>query len=188
MQKETRHMADEFTTLCIKTLRERIEEECPNYTWVTEKRFEVSGGTASIDICGENTKSVLIELEIHRGDPRNNAEKLLRMNRRRDVLVLHIFSPYYEVTPHHKFASFCEHILPEQFGKVGISYKTLRWKLDKLPNVRKACQVLPDSRKDFPPHSEIKEAIEELAKDLKQLILEWETQKTSRSSNELQSS
>jgi hypothetical protein len=179
-------MANEFTTLCIRTLKARMEEECPNYNWDTERRLPVSDGTASIDICGEDTKSVLIELEMHRGHPENNAGKLLGMNRRGDLLVLHIFSPYYEVTPRYEQASFCEHVLPGQFSEVGISYKTCRWNLDKFPNVRKACQVLPDSKKDFPPDNEIGEAIEELAKELKQVILQWEIEKTPRSSNELQ--
>jgi len=177
-------MANDFTTSCIRTLRARLEEECPNYTWNAEQSLQASDGIARIDICGENTKSVFIELEIHRGDPRNNAGKLLGMDRCGESLVLHIFSPYYETTPHYEKARFCEHVLPEKFGKVGICYRTLRWSLDTFPNVRRACQVLPESRKDFPPDDEFRGAIEELAKDLKQLILQWDAQKVSHTSND----
>ena len=169
-------MANEFTTLCIDSLRPKLEESYPNYAWVTERSLNIENARISIDISGENTKStILIEFEMHRRRPDYNAGKLVKMEPEKETLIIHIFSPFYEVGTYHKRAKFCEEIMSEQFNKKkNITYRTFRWNLDGLHTVRKACQVLPDSKKEFPSDKDIDEAIIMLTKDLKEIIAKWE--------------
>ncbi len=172
-------MADEFTTLCVNSLKARMEEY-RKYTWYTEQSLnDINNARMSIDIYGEAPESrIIVEFEMCRRRPDNNAYKLLNLGTGKKQLILHIFSPFYEVNPHYKWANFCEKVLPAEFKKANVTYATYRWNLDKLPIVRKACQVLPNSRKEFPPVKDIEDAITTLAKDLKAIISRWETGET----------
>ena len=172
-------MADEFTTLCIKSLKEKLEEEFPNYDWCTEQTLKNTESRISVDIYGENDRSIIIlEFEMYRRRPDNNASKLFDFKEilmRKKVIIIHVFSPFYEVKPHYRRAKFCETILPEQFRQRNINYATFRWNLSKFPDVHKKCQN-PDV--DFPPEKDIQKAITTLARALKEIIVKWEIEES----------
>ncbi|MGA8848988.1 MAG: hypothetical protein WB564_04090 [Dehalococcoidia bacterium] len=179
-------MASDFTTSCQEILKRELRTTCPDFEWDIEKRFKSSGkgwDSVKIDIYGENAGFVVcIEFEMQRRNPQFNAVKLFQLlEGSRDVhpfagtkiLIIHIFSPFYEVNPFFKQKRGCEVIMPGKFESIDVTYRTFRWNLDGFPEVRKACQVLPDSKNDFPPSAQLDEAISALAKDLGRIIGEW---------------
>jgi hypothetical protein len=173
-------MANPFTTLCQDSLKKKLKSECPYFEWSREKRLT----SIYVDIYGAKVGSVVcIELEMYRRQPDSNATKLWEFFEGsrdiypfvgRRILVVHIFSPFYEVGPFFKWSNFCEVMMPEKFKSRNVTYMTFRWNLDRFPKVRKACQVASNSQKDFPPQGQLDMAISTLVKDLGRIIREWE--------------
>lgn len=181
-------MANDFTTLCQEILKRKLRIGCPNFEWGTGKRFRSSGkgwSWVEIDVYGENVGFIVcIEFEMHRRRPESNAVKLFELLEGSrgvypfagtKILIIHIFSPFYEVGPFFKRSNWCEVIIPDRFNSIDVTYRTFRWNLERFPQVRKACQVLPDSKNDFPPSAQLDEAISTLAKELGRVISKWAT-------------
>jgi hypothetical protein len=179
-------VASDFTILCQEMLKKELQIRCPNFEWETGKRIESRGRNwkwVEIDIHGENAGFVVcIEFEMHRRNPQSNAAKLhellkglrdVQPFKPREILIIHIFSPFYEVGPFFEQSNWCEVIMPHMFESIGVTYRTCRWELDRFPEVRKACQVLPASKNNFPPSAQLDEAISALAKDPGRIIDEW---------------
>lgn len=177
IHQSRRLMANSFTTLCVDILKTTMERACPGYDWYAEQSVSVDGARISVDICAAKGESrVYIEFEMHRRHPDRNVYKLIKMATGKKSLILHIFSPFYEVGTYYSRTRECETTVRDGLRKEGIPYVPLRWDLDSCPSVRKACQVLPESSDHFPPDNEIKGAIAELAKELKAHISDWEAQ------------
>jgi hypothetical protein len=179
-------MAHAFRTLCQEKLQKELQIRCPNLEWETGKRIESSGKNwkrVEIDIYGENAGFVVcVEFEMHRRNSQDNALKLFELLegsqdiylwKGKKVLIIHIFSPFYEVDPHRNQLKGCEAIMPKKFESIGVSYQTFRWNLDRFCKVCKACLTLPDSKNHFPPSTELDEAISALAKELRGIIDKW---------------
>jgi hypothetical protein len=170
-------MANEFTDSCIRVLKQNLVNELPNYAWVIEKPFANNKSRISIDIFGENDKSfVLIEFEMGRRKPINNALKLVDfvdVFTKKKNLLIHVFSPFYEVKPHYSQLVKCEQLLPVGLSRMNVDYVAIRWDLDQFPMVRKKCQNLDF---DNPLETELKEAISALTGDLKVIVPKWDIQ------------
>ena len=172
-------MADQFTTYCEDVLWKSMEMHCPSYAWWVRRSLTVNGQRVVVDVYGEHRqaeRTVCVELEVHRGHPQMNAVKLAKADKDTELLVLHVFSPFYEHGTPRTWRQECETLLREGLQRNGISYVTLPWKLSHVPSVERACQVLPQSSNHFPPDNEIRGAIDELAKELKAHISDWEAQ------------
>jgi len=179
-------MASDFTTSCQEILKRELWTTCPNFEWKIGKRINSSGKVGKwvdIDIYGENTGFVVcIEFEMHRRNARDNAGKLFELLEgprgvytfaERKILIIHIFSPFYEVDPHFEEPYWCEQIMPGQFESIDVTYRVLRWNLCRFPKVCTACLRLPTSMNDFPPSAQLDEAISTLAKELGRIISKW---------------
>ena len=170
-------MADQFTTYCENVLWTSMERHCPSYAWSVRRSLTVNGERVVVDVYGEHRqaeRTVCVELEVHRRRPQMNAVKLYRAGKGTELLVLHVFSPFYEDGTPLTWRQDCETLLRAGLQRKGISYVTLPWKLSHLPSVEWACRVLPPSSNHFPPDNEIKKAIDELAKELQERISDWE--------------
>jgi len=101
-------MSDELTKQCVKELTDYLGSLQPQYSWTNEHRIEVGRAYTQIDIFGRERhmtageQIILIQFEMHRGHPGDNAVKameLLAGNARlsdKRALILHVFSPWYE--------------------------------------------------------------------------------------------
>ena len=179
-------MAHRFTIQCLNGLKSRLESDFKSVQWDTEKRFQSTGVAwtwVDVDIYGDNAESVIfIEFEMYRRNPEDNAVKLgeLLTQRRnaapfaqKEILVLHVFSPFYEVDPHLRKSNLCEGVMPVKFRALGATYATCRWRLGQFPEVLKACQSTSNAD-NFSHNTQLDQALDMLAKDLGNMIRDWQ--------------